>query len=244
MEQHSDYHRNASKYLRARLDTEVGKLSEEITQKQNKLKELAQRTVREEEYARLADVLIRADLQLIDAQIELETAQRAKEKEEKLRELESAVEKAKLKKNRYAQLIDKLKAEYQTQNNHASTATLLKEELANLQMMHEMIVQKEKQLDFESNQEVYRVSLVHYARVPVTPSDNRQLTYLAAAPVVVLFLVMGLFFIRELTAGAESLPVGVPPSGGRDREGIRLKAGLQPGPSDSRARVPLSGGLD
>jgi succinoglycan biosynthesis transport protein ExoP len=120
--------------------------------------------------------------------------------DEKVKELEVTVEKLKRKRQNQVSLIDKLKLNYRQKNSDTLNSTLLTQELASLEKMHESIVQKKKQLEFESNQEVYRVSLVDHARVPKTPSNNKQLKFLVAAPIGILFLALGLFLMLEIKA--------------------------------------------
>ena len=55
-----------------------------------------------------------------------------------------------------------------------------------------------QQLDFETAQEKVRVVRVHDASAPIAPTDNKQFKYLVAAPVALLFMVLGLFFLLEV----------------------------------------------
>ena len=100
LEQHGEYHRSANKTLHNMLDTELKKLTNEIESKKTELGNLVQegrveftkpklnpdaskgedvgipsvRSVTPEQYTKLADQLIQADLALIDAQARLEAA--------------------------------------------------------------------------------------------------------------------------------------------------------------------------
>jgi len=53
-------------------------------------------------------------------------------------------------------------------------------------------------LEFEANQESYRVQKVDPAIAPKTPTDNKRLKYMTDAPVALLFMVLGLFFLLEV----------------------------------------------
>ena len=44
------------------------------------------------------------------------------------------------------------------------------------------------------------------AQVPQTPSNNKRIKYMAAAPVGVLFLILGMFLVRELRAARVAAP--------------------------------------
>ena len=105
LEQHNEYHRSANKALHKSLSEELDKLAKDISAKKTELKELVEKghveisrvtvepvaskkddsriplsldVVTEEQYARVADRLIQADLELIDAQAKLETAKRTR----------------------------------------------------------------------------------------------------------------------------------------------------------------------
>ena len=55
-------------------------------------------------------------------------------------------------------------------------------------------------MKFEDNQDKYRVNLVDPASIPRIPSNNKRLKYMAAAPVGVLFMMLGLFLLLEIKA--------------------------------------------
>jgi capsular exopolysaccharide synthesis family protein len=116
-----------------------------------------------------------------------------------LQDLETDVEKAKRKKLHLAQKLDKLKVESQTQNNETLAYTLEERELQNLQGNQQVLRDKLDQLEFESNQEHYRISRVYKAAVP--PLDNgKLLKYMAIVPVGILFMTLMLFLMLEFKA--------------------------------------------
>jgi hypothetical protein len=175
--------------------------------------------VSEEQFGRTADRLIQADLELIDAQAKLETARRARKAseerpgaqpaiakgssataDEKLRDLEAAVDEVKRRRIGYLQYLENLKVS-RVKPTDPLTASLVNQELASLLKMQDLVNLKLEQLNFETKQDKYRISQHDRAGVPKIPSNNKRLKYMAAAPMVVLFLLIGWFLMRELYAG-------------------------------------------
>jgi uncharacterized protein involved in exopolysaccharide biosynthesis len=256
LDQNTEYHRISNKNLRTSLELELKKVESAIQEKKAELKKLSKdgepeiaaprlnlgapgkdadptsqpalSFVKREQYAMVTDRLLQADLELIDAQAELEAAKtwagsRSKpdgqpgkpdaEKgqgstagnsgaSERLRELEAAVEKAKRKRIGYVRYIEKLKVEARDKNIESVDATLASQDLAHLNSTHTSLSQRLKQLEFESNQDRhrYRITVVDKAAVPNSPANNKRLKYMAAAPVGILFLLLGLSLIQELQA--------------------------------------------
>jgi capsular exopolysaccharide synthesis family protein len=66
--------------------------------------------------------------------------------------------------------------------------------------MYDKLQENLKQVEFESNQEEYRVSLADRASIPMSPSNDRRLKFMAATPVGILFLMLGLFLMLEVKA--------------------------------------------
>jgi polysaccharide biosynthesis transport protein len=245
MQMHTAYHRSANKALHQSLDDELDKLTGEILAKKTELKELERSAaiannvmtrsiaakkdevgipsldvVSEEQYARVIDRLIQADLELIGAQAKLETAGRVRKAgeakpgdqpatagsatataEEKLRELESAVEEIKRKRIGYLQYLERVKVQTRAKNSDTLTASMVNQELASLLSMKDILNQKLEQLRFEEKQDVYRITPHDRAGVPKVPSNNERLKYMAAAPVGVLLLLLGWFLMLEINAG-------------------------------------------
>jgi uncharacterized protein involved in exopolysaccharide biosynthesis len=268
MKQHNQYDRSANSDLKKSLEAELGKLKEEIEETKTTMRKLAEafrlgalprlagradenhadpvvqpalRAVTAEQWARLTDRLIQADLELIDARARLEAARLAREQqsrakprgpqpqpdqqatprstpegpglvsEEKLRELEAAVEEAKRRKIGYTQYIEKLKVESQTQSNDTLSYKLAEQDLGRLQSLQASLKERLKQLDFEIGQDKFRVTLVDRAREPRTPSNTTlRLALMAVAPIGVFFLIVGGFLLVEITAGRAAGPT---PSG-------------------------------
>jgi capsular polysaccharide biosynthesis protein len=56
-------------------------------------------------------------------------------------------------------------------------------------------------MESEAARDHYRATLLDPAAAPRNPSNDKRLTYMAAAPVSVFVLLLGLFLVRELIAG-------------------------------------------
>jgi capsular exopolysaccharide synthesis family protein len=85
-------------------------------------------------------------------------------------------------------------------HNDELEATLLNQELLSHRRHLELIQEKITQLEFEKNHETYHVKVLSEARASLTPSNNKRLKYVAAAPVGILFLMVGLFLMLEIKA--------------------------------------------
>ena len=57
-----------------------------------------------------------------------------------------------------------------------------------------------EELEFKASQEDFRVAPVDEAKAPRVATNNKRLKYLIAAPVALLFMVLGLFFLLEVKA--------------------------------------------
>ena len=61
-------------------------------------------------------------------------------------------------------------------------------------------------MNFESNSDFFRVILVDEASVPKIATNSKRIKYLAAAPVGILFMALGLFLLLEIKAERVSDP--------------------------------------
>ena len=120
--------------------------------------------------------------------------------QEKIVELQVKLEKLKKKKLSLAERIKSLDIQNKTQNSDTFNATMANQELTSLLKMQDIIQQKLEQLRFENKQEVYRVTKHDEAQVPRIPANNKRLKYMAAAPVGIMFLMLGIFLIMEIKA--------------------------------------------
>ena len=97
--------------------------------------------VTEEQYRKVADRLLQADLDLIDAHARLDTARLpgGTTAAEKLRELASGVEEAKRKRIGHSQYLDKLEVSLGNDNSEQLRASILKQELAYHKRLQESV---------------------------------------------------------------------------------------------------------
>jgi polysaccharide biosynthesis transport protein len=106
----------------------------------------------------------------------------------------------KTKKEMQTKKFEQMKFENKVANTDSLQSGVLNHELASLQAQKDSVTDNLAQLAFESNQEAFRIVLVDPAAIPVTPSNNKRLKLMAAAPVGVLFVIFGLFMLLEIKA--------------------------------------------
>jgi uncharacterized protein involved in exopolysaccharide biosynthesis len=228
LEQHNRYSQAASRSLKKSLESERVKLEGQIETATEKLKTLvAQGRVRagnrvvmgpdgkqdngpveaslsvvtEEQYKDLTNRLLQADFELMDAAARLETAKRpgSQASAERVRELESAIDEARRKRRSYQQYVARLEVRSEPRDAEQPEAMLLTQDLQYLKRLHEGLKSRLAQLDFEIVQDEYRIYVQDRATPPKTPSNNDRLHYMAAAPLGILCLVLGLFLVHEIT---------------------------------------------
>ena len=118
----------------------------------------------------------------------------------KVADLEATVETLKKKRVNLAKMIEGLKPESTAKNLDQLKAANLNEELRYNRRLQEAVKQRLSQLEFDIGQESYRVEVQDKAQVPQMASNNKRIKYMAAAPVGVLFLMLGLFMLLEVKA--------------------------------------------
>src|SRR5262249_18326152 len=106
----------------------------------------------------------------------------------------------KLRKKSLAENLEKWKVDSRQKNNDTLSYNLANQDLTRLQSLQASLKERLKQLDFEIGQDKFRVTLVDRAREPKIPSNNKRIKYMAAAPVGILFLIVGLFMVLEVKA--------------------------------------------
>ena len=121
--------------------------------------------------------------------------------EARIRELEVAVEAARRKKDALAQQFEKIRVEQKVTHDDKFEAGFLSHQIETLQSWEERVKRNLEQLKFEASQDKYRVVLVDSAAASRSPTNNRRLQYMAAAPVIVFFLLLGMFLTKEIRAG-------------------------------------------
>jgi len=120
---------------------------------------------------------------------------------EAINELKLRVDELKQKKEAQAKLFSNLKTDEKAGNNDSFEATYLNYEVSRLLNRRDQVTANIAQLDFESNQNFFHVHLVDPASHPKTPTNSlKWVKYMAAAPVGILFTVLGLFLLLEIKA--------------------------------------------
>jgi uncharacterized protein involved in exopolysaccharide biosynthesis len=133
--------------------------------------------------------------------------------EAKIRERELAVEKARRKKELFAQQFEKIQVNTANRNDDTFELNNLNHEIESLVNREEALKNDLRQLQFEAEFDRSRVDMFDPASAPRFPTNNRRQRSLAAVPVVVLCLVLCLFLARESVAGRT---VGARPAGMTD----------------------------
>jgi uncharacterized protein involved in exopolysaccharide biosynthesis len=230
LDQHNRYQQATNQTLKLHLENELGKLRKQIQDKQDDLEKLVEKgnvsvarqimvpkpvgkekaeenessfsTVTEDQYRDMSNRLIQADFELMDAQARIDTARlpKAQASADKIRELDSAVEEARRKRDRYRTYIARIEVRSISQSTEQLRAQKLNQELSYLRRLHEAVSQRLGQLEFEIGQEAYRISVQDKAAVPRAPADNKRLANMGGASVGLLLVIFGSFLVRELTA--------------------------------------------
>jgi polysaccharide biosynthesis transport protein len=119
---------------------------------------------------------------------------------ESINDLKLKLQTLKGQKNKQAEAYSKLKVEGKEANDDAFEATFLNRELESLLRSDDHLKTNLEELDFKASQEDVRVSLVDDAKAPTVSTNNKRLKYQIAAPVALLFMVLGMFFLLEVKA--------------------------------------------
>jgi uncharacterized protein involved in exopolysaccharide biosynthesis len=161
-------------------------------------------TVTESQALRVADDIISTDLDLIKAKSVLEVAEAASNagNDPHARELLSELRRnvaALVKQREYqAKYFEGLKVEKNIEKPAASDIAFVQRQIDILLRREEQVNVQLKQLEFEASQENVRVTLVDSAVVPNVPTNNDRITYMTAAPIVVLFALLGLALVAPV----------------------------------------------
>jgi polysaccharide biosynthesis transport protein len=119
---------------------------------------------------------------------------------ERIQQTEMAIDQLEKKREAMKKMIAGMKVEDTTRNTKQLEATLLSQDLSYQNGLQQHIKSKLAQIDFEITQEAYRITVQDKAAVPKVPTGNKRLKLMAAAPVGVLFLMLGLFLLLEVKA--------------------------------------------
>ncbi len=157
---------------------------------------------------RVADDIINSDLDLIKAQSLLEVTEAASNAgndphaRQMLSELRLNVASLVKQRESQAKYFEGLKVEKNVEKPDAVEIDLAGRQIDMLLRREEQLNMQLKQLEFESSQENVRVTLLDAAVAPGAPTNNDRITYMAAAPIAVLFALIGLALLVPLrTAG-------------------------------------------
>jgi Mrp family chromosome partitioning ATPase/uncharacterized protein involved in exopolysaccharide biosynthesis len=166
-------------------------------------------TVLDEQHVnRVIGAIVQTDLDLLAARAELaakrEAQHEAKEPAPQARQgdrpLEDRIKVLQKTKESYARMYEKLQVAMKAGDKHSFGFAHASEELATLRAREEQLKRTLAQVEFQSSQEPYRVMLLDKAEVPKLPASDKRWRYMAAAPVAVLFILLGFFLLVELRA--------------------------------------------
>ena len=119
---------------------------------------------------------------------------------ESIDELKTKVDVATKKRDKQATLFSQMRVEQTKANDDTYEATYLTQQVNSLLNWEEQVRKHQEQLRFEASQDRYRVVLVDPAAAPKSPSNNKRLKFMAAAPVMIMFMMLGLFVLLEIRA--------------------------------------------
>ncbi len=133
--------------------------------------------------------------------IRLDDGNRSILSDAKIRELEVVAETARRKRTAYAKQLEKINVVKKPGSGDTFEAVCLNYQLNSLLHREEIVENHRAQLMFEDSREHFRVIPIDAASAPKSPSNDSRLRYMAAAPVYVFFLLLGLFLVQEIMAG-------------------------------------------
>jgi succinoglycan biosynthesis transport protein ExoP len=115
-------------------------------------------------------------------------------------ELRLKIEALKKKRDGYVSMLQtKLVETKKTSTDHFN-AIMVNHDLNSLLSKKDSVTRNLEQLKFEAEQDNFRVFLLDSASVPRIASNNKRLKYMAAAPLAILFMMIGLFLLLEIKA--------------------------------------------
>jgi succinoglycan biosynthesis transport protein ExoP len=123
---------------------------------------------------------------------------------ESLGSLKRSIDNLKMRKQNLQKLLAEYKGRYQDDKESASKdaveATFVRDEVASLTDMNNVVKRKLEQLNFESQKGTARLYLVDPASTAKIPSANKRQRFMMMMPVGVLFAVLSLFLLLEIKA--------------------------------------------
>lgn len=122
-------------------------------------------------------------------------------REEELRRLETEVVKSQLEEQHLTARIEQLRIETREANNEALEMRLAETALASSRATLEMIDKNLQQIEYETTSGTTMITSIAPAKPSGIPATGSKLKIMAAAPVGVLGLVLGLFVLLEIRSG-------------------------------------------
>jgi succinoglycan biosynthesis transport protein ExoP len=117
-----------------------------------------------------------------------------------IQDLEQKIDALKKMKEKQTVLFKAMEIDQKATNSDTFDATYLNYQLNSLLTREDLVKKHLEQLMFEAGREHYRVELLDPASAPKSPSNDKRLKYMAAAPVGVMFMMLGLFLLLEIKA--------------------------------------------
>ena len=117
-----------------------------------------------------------------------------------IQELEQKIESMKKVKDKQTELFKAMEIDQKATNSDTFEAVYLNYQLNSLLHREELVENHRAQLMFEDSREHFRVIPIDAASAPKSPSNDKRLKYMAAAPVGVMFVMLGLFLLIEIKA--------------------------------------------
>jgi polysaccharide biosynthesis transport protein len=117
---------------------------------------------------------------------------------ESINDLRVKLQSLKVQKKEQAKLFAQLKVDTKKANNDTFEAAFVNHQLDSLLRSSDHLKTNLEELEFRAEQETYRVSKVDPAKPPKFPTNNKRTRYMIAAPLALLFMVLGLFFLLEV----------------------------------------------
>jgi polysaccharide biosynthesis transport protein len=103
-------------------------------------------------------------------------------------------------KEKQTELFKAMEVDQKATNSDTFDAGYLNFQLTSLLNREDQIKKHLEQLTFEASRQHFRVDVLNPATAPRNPSNNKQLKYMAAAPVGVMFMILGMFLLVEIKA--------------------------------------------
>ncbi len=118
----------------------------------------------------------------------------------KIQELKQKIDGLKKVKDKQAELFKVMEVDQKSTNSDKFDAAYQNYQLNSLLKREDIVRGRKEELTFEASRELYRITVIDHAGAPRTPYNDKRLKYIAAAPVGVMFMMLGLFLLFEIKA--------------------------------------------